>query len=495
MNMQYSVSGSGAYWYYVPDALSIFFGYPGATFVERADYPDSLWTNLLRDQLDQGIPLWYSGSNGTVGHVFNLDGYQAGDYFHINFGWGGSGNAYYHIDAINYGSAGYNFDQCAIINAVPQAYSIDGVKVRLSAHDAQLTHPITVQIITDPILSGWNVCSYNLSISYPSEGLIFDSVDTSGTISEGGNMVVSTTEPGILHLSWTRANPLIGGGALLKLNFVSTETGSYLITPVAMDYAGVSVDDMGGVMLSVHSTIDSPAGSSLRLSNAIGVQYGETATLNLYTSYLPPSWNITHYEFDLAFPPDKISFSEVQTSGTLSAGATLVSAELQSPGLLRVSIDSENPITGLSELLLKICFIAIGNTSGTSVAPVHLNNYFYNGFAVPGTINAIVSLAPVSAVSEEFPGAQLMICAYPNPFKSATVINLNQRKQAPLILEIYNLKGQKVYSLHEGNLPEGNHSFTWQGRDQAGNVLSSGIYFLRAKSPNNMQIMKLTLIK
>ncbi|MDP2401799.1 MAG: FlgD immunoglobulin-like domain containing protein, partial [Actinomycetota bacterium] len=315
------------------------------------------------------------------------------------------------------------------------------------------------------------------------------------TISEGGNLLVNTSEPGLLQLSWTRDNPLLGGGALLKINFLSTETGSYLIIPVAMDYAGVSVEGMGEVMVSVHSTIDSPAGSLLRLSNALRVHYGETATLNLFTSYLPPSWNITHYEFDLDFPPDKISFSEVQTSETLSAGATGISAELQSPGLLHVSIDSDNPITGLSDLLLKICFIAIGNTSSISVAQVHLNNFFFNGFAVPGTINAIVTLAPITAISEEFPGTQLMICVYPNPFKSGTVISLNQKEQAPLNLDIYNLKGQKVYSLHEGNLPEGNHSFTWQGRDQAGNVLSSGIYFLIAKSLNKLQIMKLTLIK
>ncbi len=495
MNMQYSVTGSGAYWYYVPDALRDHFSFPDATFVERADYSDSLWINLLRDQLDQGIPLWYSGSSGTVGHVFNIDGYQAGDYFHVNFGWGGSGNAYYHIDAINYGSTGYNFDQCAIINAVPQGYSIDNVKVRLSAYDAQLTHPITVKISTDPIMTSWNVTNYSLSISYQSEGMEFISAETAETISTGGNVLVNTSEPGLLQISWTRDTPLIGGGALLKLNFVSTEAGSYLITPVAMDYSGVSVDDMGGVMVSVYSTIDSPAGSILRLSNALGVHYGETATLNLFTSYLPPSWNITHYEFDLSFPPDKISFSEVQTSETLSAVATGISTELQSPGLLHVSIDSDIPITGLSELLLKICFIAIGNTSSISVAQVHLNNFFYNGFAVPGTINALVSLAPVTAISEEFPETRLTICAHPNPFKSGTVINLNQNKPAPLILEIYNLKGQKVYSLHDGNLPKGNHSFTWQGRDQAGNVLSSGIYFLRAKNLNNMQILKLTLIK
>lgn len=247
-----------------------------------------------------------------MGHVFNIDGYQANDYFHINFGWGGSGNGYYHLNAINPGLTGYNFDQTAIINVVPQDYAIDTVKVRFSAHDAQITHPITVNISTDPILPIWNVDSYSLSIFYHHEGLQFASAEIGETISESGNLVVNSSEPGLLQLSWTGDNPLLGGGALLKLIFVGIETGSYLITPVSMDYAGLCVENLGEDWVSIHSTIESPAESSLRLSNALRVNYGETATLNLFTSYLPPSWDITHYEFNIDFPPDKISFSEVK---------------------------------------------------------------------------------------------------------------------------------------------------------------------------------------
>jgi len=495
MNMQYSYAGSGANWYAGLDGLRNHFGFPEATSLERNNCSDSQWTDTLKEQLDQGIPLWFGGSDPTMNHAFNLDGYQAGDYFHVNFGWGGSGDGYYNIDAINYLSYSLNTDQRAIINAVPQGYTVDGARIKLGAHDAQITHPITVSISTDPILSSWGVYSYSLSISYPCEGLQFDGAETVGTMSEGGNILVNSPEPGLLQVSWTGANPLVGGGSLLKLIFVGRETGTYLIRPVAAEYAGVSVNDLGTATANVFSTIDSPAGSSLQLSNALGVDYGETATLNLLTSYLPPSWNITHYEFDLAFPPDKITFSEVQTSQTLSAWATGVLAKLQGPGSLRVSVDSDEPITGLADLLLKVCFTAVGNDSSLVVAQVQLNNFFYNGFAVPGTVNAVVSLAPVSAVSEGFPETPLQICAYPNPFKTGTEIKLAQTKQAPLTLEIYNLRGQKVYSLFEGILPEGNHSFTWRGRDQAGNALGPGIYFLRAKTPNSLQTNKLILIR
>ncbi|HAN40789.1 MAG TPA: hypothetical protein DCQ12_02560 [Candidatus Cloacimonas sp.] len=491
MNMHYTAAASGANWYYVPMALHEFFKYPDAEYLMRDDYPDGEWTDLMRDQLNQGIPLFYYGDSGFIGHAFDIDGYQAGDYFHVNFGWGGAGDAYYHIDAINYGLYGFNFDQSGIFNAVPQGYSLDGVRVRLRAHEAPVAQPITVSISTDPLMSAWNVGGYNLSVSYPQEGLIFDSAEIDETISEGGNLLVDSSAPGLLQLAWDGDKPLLGGGSLLKLNFIGTEAGSYLIRPLAMDYAGVSVNDLGTVTVSVNSNLESPAESSLRLSNALRVNYGETATLNLYTSYLPPSWNITHYEFDLEFPADKITFGEVQTAETLSAAATGIHTQLQSPGLLQVSVDSEDPITGLSELLLKICFIATGNSSSLSVAQLQLKNFYYNDIAVPGTINAMVSLAPM----EEVPEAPQPLGAWPNPFKTDTVIHLHQKEEAHLSLEIYNLKGQKVCTLHEGELPEGNHRFPWQGRDQDGKALGSGIYFLKARTAAGVQVKKITLIR
>ncbi len=109
-----------------------FFGYSSsATLCERANYTDAQWKNLLKNDLDNQIPVLYSGSsyydpvNGTYSgaHAFIIDGYDNDDYFHVNWGWGGAYDAYFAIEDL--APANYNFshDENAIIGLVPSSSS------------------------------------------------------------------------------------------------------------------------------------------------------------------------------------------------------------------------------------------------------------------------------------------------------------------------------------------------------------------------------------
>ena len=64
----------------------------------------STWVNRLKDNIDQVGPVLYSARTATdkdYGHAFILDGYDKNDYFHINWGWGGSENGYFVIPNFN----------------------------------------------------------------------------------------------------------------------------------------------------------------------------------------------------------------------------------------------------------------------------------------------------------------------------------------------------------------------------------------------------------
>jgi hypothetical protein len=58
----------------------------------------SNWKSRLRQSLDMGCPVLYGGQSSTSGHAFICDGYQQDDFFHFNWGWNGSFNAYYYIN-------------------------------------------------------------------------------------------------------------------------------------------------------------------------------------------------------------------------------------------------------------------------------------------------------------------------------------------------------------------------------------------------------------
>lgn len=103
-----------------------------------------------------------------------------------------------------------------------------------------------------------------------------------------------------------------------------------------------------------------------------------------------------------------------------------------------------------------------------------------------------------SGVSNPDTPPQLMTALqanYPNPFNPSTTIAFSLAEASPVKLSIYNLKGQKVKSLHHGALSAGSHTITWQGDDDAGRKVSSGIYLIRYETPQKAYTRKAMLMK
>ncbi|MBN2460819.1 MAG: C10 family peptidase, partial [Candidatus Cloacimonetes bacterium] len=65
---------------------------------------------------------------------------------------------------------------------------------------------------------------------------------------------------------------------------------------------------------------------------------------------------------------------------------------------------------------------------------------------------------------------------YPNPFNPETTIRFTLAENSRVILVVYNCKGQKVRTLIDGQRDSGSHSINWNGRDDSGRKVSSGVY-------------------
>ena len=74
---------------------------------------------------------------------------------------------------------------------------------------------------------------------------------------------------------------------------------------------------------------------------------------------------------------------------------------------------------------------------------------------------------------------------YPNPFNPATEIKFSVPKSARVRLSVYNLLGELVATLADGDLAAGNYKTTWNGRDLGGNQVASGVYFYRLEASSN----------
>ena len=125
VEMDYGPNASGAYSGDVQYALSDYFRYSSdMEYLDRDDYSDSQWITMLKNEFDNGRPVYYSAYSYTKdgtrgGHAFVCDGYDENDFMHFNWGWQGFDNGFYSINAMNLTHHEYNYNHHALVNIHP----------------------------------------------------------------------------------------------------------------------------------------------------------------------------------------------------------------------------------------------------------------------------------------------------------------------------------------------------------------------------------------
>jgi hypothetical protein len=96
-------------------------------------------------------------------------------------------------------------------------------------------------------------------------------------------------------------------------------------------------------------------------------------------------------------------------------------------------------------------------------------------------------------------GGRLGVALYPaspNPFTAETHIRLDVPTDAGrVLLAVYDIAGRRVRRLDEGRLPRGRHVVRWDGRDDQGRAVSSGVYLVRLEAEDELLTRKLLLVK
>lgn len=89
VEMDYAAGSSYSGTTSIRNAFPDYFRYSSkAQLLRNSHFPDSTWKQILRNELDNGRPVFYGISSGTGGHFIVLDGYSDNDYFHFNWGYG-----------------------------------------------------------------------------------------------------------------------------------------------------------------------------------------------------------------------------------------------------------------------------------------------------------------------------------------------------------------------------------------------------------------------
>ncbi len=83
----------------------------------------------------------------------------------------------------------------------------------------------------------------------------------------------------------------------------------------------------------------------------------------------------------------------------------------------------------------------------------------------------------------------------PNPFNPSTTISFSLPAPGHASLAVYDITGRKVRTLVSGLMSSGEHAVTWDGRDEAGQPVASGVYISRLTAGKHVATEKMALVR
>ena len=129
-----------------------------------------------------------------------------------------------------------------------------------------------------------------------------------------------------------------------------------------------------------------------------------------------------------------------------------------------------------------------------SVGEHEVTSEFY---AIPNNLTAepiYFTVESVTVDNNELQQVRFQLSNYPNPFNPTTTIEFSIQNESNIDLSIFNIKGQKIKTLTQNQFTKGSHSIIWNGNDESGNLLKSGIYYYILKVNGKTEVVKKCLL-
>jgi PKD repeat protein len=205
------------------------------------------------------------------------------------------------------------------------------------------------------------------------------------------------------------------------------------------------------------------------------------------------SRHLRGYGLGFEFDPRSVSFLGAEQEGTgFFAGEGSLSGVLEeSAGSLSLAgyRSQERPMENNNGLLARLHFRL---QPGVAPAPVRLVEVA--GIDVDGRFGTALLADGVARISL-LPATYILEQNAPNPFNPQTEIRFQLPQAGPVTMRVYDLLGQVVTVLVDGQLPAGYHRAVWDGRDAAGRAAASGLYFYVMETKDFRQARKLLLLR
>ncbi len=303
---------------------------------------------------------------------------------------------------------------------------------------------ITIPIATESV-TGLNVLAYQFSVSFDTTKIKLTGISTQGTLSSTMTTTVNNQVSGRLTVGAASSTALTGSGTLINLTGTVTGYGTSDIKFLSIQY-NEGTPAVGGV------------------DGAVTIAQNQKPVLVSRT-------------------PASVSQVSFNTPFTFSVNVNDPDGD---PITYTWKVDGVVEKTGTENSFTKTFPFASGIRSVVAV--------FQDSF---GLRDSTIWQFTITSVEDGLPPTEFSLGQnYPNPFNPTTTIAFSIPTEANVTLEIFNVLGVKVRTLvKDQRMAAAVHQRVWDGKDDAGMSLPSGIYLYRIQAGSFVASKKMTLMK
>lgn len=269
---------------------------------------------------------------------------------------------------------------------------------------------------------------------------------------------------------------------------------------------------LGTCMVSLAVAKDTGNKDVLRLSNAVNdngewkvavhvINDEELAALDIPLRFGQPNENIDLVRVDFAQRVSDWDFTHAQIDNQSKTVILGLISELVN---MRPSADMKVSATGNTKIADLVFRVGDGVTpkisTFTTETPGHELTFIYNE-NVEGklTVQSVTPEFEGNITFKEGDGAQLpteyaLSQNFPNPFNPSTSFALSLPEASDYAIRVFNITGQQVKSF-SGHLEAGVHTIVWDGRNDQGSQVASGVYFYKAEASGFTETRKMMMLK
>jgi len=307
----------------------------------------------------------------------------------------------------------------------------------------------TLPVTTEDV-AGKGVLSYQLTATFDATKIKLTGVSTTGTMSSGMSApVVNTATAGQIKVAAAGTTALTGAGTLFNFTGQVVATGTSAVKFTAFQF-NEGTPPAGGVDGSV----------------VVGVAPNQKPVFNFRTPAGPTviSRNVsTTFAVSAKDPEAAVLTFTWKVNGVVVKG----------PGTDSSYSTTFTDAHGTAKKVVAVFADPLGLADST-------------------TWDFTITPVETDMIPTDFALGQ----NYPNPFNPSTRISFSMPKEAPVTFEVYNMLGVKIRTLMAGETKSaGTYSISWDGKNDAGLGMPSGVYLYRVQAGTFLASKKMTLLK